>query len=59
MHIRRNSTQIECISDGIEDVSFGIMKCNTSTNQAYFLSDSGLLDSNSGVNLPLLSVAHS
>jgi hypothetical protein len=59
MHIRRNSTRIECISEGIKDVSFRIMQCNSSTNEAYLLSDSGLFESYSGVNLPLLSVAHS
>ncbi len=59
MHFRRNSTRIECISEEIKDVSFGIMQCNSSTNEAYFLTDSGLLESDSGVTLPLLSVAHS
>jgi hypothetical protein len=59
MHFRRNSIQIECISEAIEDVSFLIIQCNSSTNEAYFLSDSGLLESDSAVTLSLLSVAHS
>jgi hypothetical protein len=59
MHFRRNSTRIECISEGIKDVSFRIMQCNYLTNEAYFLSDSGLLESDSGVTLSILSVAHS
>jgi hypothetical protein len=59
MHFRRNSTRIECISEGIKDVYFRIMQCNSSTNKAYFLSDSGLLESDSGVALSLLSVAPS
>jgi hypothetical protein len=59
MNFRRNSTLIECISEVIKDVSFRIMQCNSSTNEAYFLSDSGLLESDSGVALCLLSVAHS
>jgi hypothetical protein len=38
---------------------FVIIKCNTSTNEAYFLSHSGLLESDSGVTLSLFSVVPS